>query len=52
MFEVNNKSIRHCSGVFDVNFEFISHVVIAFLLLLLFFYLTWNMQMQWFILLI
>ena len=29
MFKVKNKSIRHCSGVFDVNFEYIWHVVLV-----------------------
>ena len=30
MFKVNNRSIKHCSGVFDVNFEYIWHVVVVF----------------------
>ena len=32
MFKVNNRSIRHCPGVFDVNFEYIWHVVLVFFL--------------------
>ena len=35
MFKVSNKNIRRCSGVFTVNFEHMSHLVLVFLLLTL-----------------
>ena len=34
MFKVNNKDARRRSGVFIVNFEYISHLVLVFLLLI------------------
>ena len=39
MFKVNSRSIRCCSGVFIVNFEYIRHVFLKFFLLFL------NMEM-------
>ena len=30
MFKVNNRSTKHCSGVFMLNFEYIYHVVPSF----------------------
>ena len=30
MFKVKNRSTRHCSGAFGVNFENIQHVVLVF----------------------
>ena len=35
MFKVNNKNIRTTPGVFIVNFEHISHLIVVFLLLTL-----------------
>ena len=35
MFTVNNKDTRHPSGVFIVNFEHASYLVLGFLLLIL-----------------
>ena len=35
MFKVNNKDTRRRSGIFIVNFEHISHLVLVFLLLTL-----------------
>ena len=35
MFKVNNKDAKRRSGVFIVNFEHISHLVLVFLLLTL-----------------
>ena len=39
MFKVNNRKTNHRSGVFIVNFEHISHLVLVFLLV------TLNMQL-------
>ena len=39
MFKVNSRSIRRCSGVFIVSFEYIKHVFLKFFLLFL------NMEM-------
>ena len=38
MFKVNNTSTRHCTGVFDVNFGYIWHVVIVFFLFVCLFF--------------
>ena len=42
MFKVDNRSIRHCSGFFDVNFEYIWLVSGAFFAVFEHVHAGWN----------